>query len=168
MDPSPGSPTRTAVIGVGNDHRRDDGVGWAVVAELARRRLPPGVAVFRTDGEPTRLISAWEGAQRAILVDAARSGRCRPGHLHRLRLPGALPPGPFHGTSSHGLTLGHAVELARVLGRLPGELLLYAVEAADTGPGTALSPAVASAVRPLAARIEGDLAVLHGGTDAGS
>ncbi|MFE3770762.1 hydrogenase maturation protease [Streptomyces sp. NPDC057579] len=162
MDQYPGSPTRIAVIGIGNDHRRDDGVGWVVAAELAGRRLPHGVTVFRTDGEPTRLISAWEGAQRAIVVDAARSHPSRPGRIHRLRLPEELPSGPFHGTSSHGFALEHAVELAHVLGRLPGELVVYAVEAANTGPGTALSPAVAAAVHPLVARIERDLAARRG------
>ena len=28
------------VIGIGNDFRRDDGVGLAVAAEIAERRLP--------------------------------------------------------------------------------------------------------------------------------
>ncbi|MER6046541.1 hydrogenase maturation protease [Streptomyces sp. NPDC001793] len=159
------SRTRIAVIGIGNDHRRDDGVGWAVVAELARRRLARGVALFRTDGEPTRLIGAWEGARRAIVVDAARSRPSRPGHVHRFRIHDALSPSPHGETSSHGFALGDAVALARVLGRLPTELLVYAVEAADTGPGTALSPPVAAAVLPLVARIERDLAPR--GTDSG-
>ncbi|QHC23006.1 hydrogenase maturation protease [Streptomyces sp. GS7] len=165
MDRSSGSPTRIAVIGIGNDHRRDDGVGWAVVAELARRRLPRGVALFRTDGEPARLISAWEGADRAIVVDAARSRPSRPGHVHRFRIHDALSRSPWSETSSHGFTLGDAVELARVLGRLPGELLVYAVEAADTGPGTTLSPSVAAAVPPLVARIEHDLVHCGGAAD---
>ncbi|UJB46084.1 hydrogenase maturation protease [Streptomyces sp. A1-5] len=158
MDGSSGSPARTAVIGIGNDHRRDDGVAWAVLAALARRPLPRGVVLFRSDGEPARLIGAWEGARRAIVVDAARSRPARPGRVHRFRVHGALSRSPCGETSSHGFALGDAVELARVLGRLPGELLVYAVEAADTGPGTALSPAVAAAVAPLVARIEQDLA----------
>ena len=39
------------VIGVGNEFRRDDGAGLAVVARL-RDRVPPGVELVLTDGEP--------------------------------------------------------------------------------------------------------------------
>lgn len=77
MDVSPATP-RIAVIGVGNDYRRDDGVGWAVVAGLAQRPLPHGTRLTITDGEPTRLINAWDGADLAILVDAARVPPARP------------------------------------------------------------------------------------------
>ncbi|MGD3112750.1 hypothetical protein [Streptomyces sp. YGL11-2] len=45
----------------------------------------------------------------------------------------------------------------RVFSRLPGELLIHAVEAADNGPGMGLSPSVATGVRPLVARIGRDL-----------
>ncbi|MEU9123264.1 hydrogenase maturation protease [Streptomyces sp. NPDC048506] len=152
------STARVTVIGIGNDHRRDDGVGWAVVTGLAQRRLPRGTGLVRTDGEPLRVIGAWEGARLAIVVDAARARPSRPGRVHRFRVHGAPSRRPCGETSSHGFALGDAVELARVLGRLPGELLVYAVEAADTGPGTGLSPSVAAAVGPLVARIERDLA----------
>jgi hydrogenase maturation protease len=39
------------VIGVGNEFRRDDGAGLAVVARL-HDRVPPGVEMVLTDGEP--------------------------------------------------------------------------------------------------------------------
>ena len=60
------------VIGVGNEFRRDDGAGPAVVARL-RDLAPPGVRLVITDGEPTRLIDAWAGAALAVVVDAVRA-----------------------------------------------------------------------------------------------
>ncbi|MFI0789869.1 hypothetical protein ACH4Q6_30220 [Streptomyces lydicus] len=73
--------------------------------------------------------------------------------------PPAPPParrGPRHGpresTSSHGFALGD-VRPASTLDRLPRELLVYAVEAADTGFDTGLSPQAAAAVEPLIQRI---------------
>lgn len=43
-----------AVIGVGNDFRRDDGMAWAVIARLKERSgehpLPPGTALMACDG----------------------------------------------------------------------------------------------------------------------
>ncbi|MER6308670.1 hydrogenase maturation protease [Streptomyces sp. NPDC001657] len=155
------SVARAAVIGVGNEYRRDDGVGWAVVACLARREkrrpLPHGVRLTCTDGDPGRLISAWDQVQLAILVDAAHARPARPGRVHRLRLPGELPSTPREEAGSHGFPLGATLRLARALGRLPEELLVYAVEATDTGLGTGMSPQVAAAVEPLAQRIEEDL-----------
>ena len=56
------------VIGVGNEFRRDDGAGPAVVAKL-RDPAPPGVELVTIDGEPTRLIEAWTGAALAVVVD---------------------------------------------------------------------------------------------------
>lgn len=86
-----------------------------------------------------------------------RAPAARPGRVHRLRLDDGLPHAPHGGTGTHGFALGDTVRLARTLGRLPGELLVYAVEAADTSLGTGLSPQVAAAVGPLIRHIEGDI-----------
>ncbi|MCF3143449.1 hydrogenase maturation protease [Streptomyces platensis] len=153
---------RIAVIGVGNDYRHDDGVGWAVVAGLTQRGkhrpLPRGVRLFCTDGDPARLISAWDDVHLAVVVDAAYAHQDRrPGRVHHLRLDGDLPDMSRGETGSHGFALSDTVRLARTLDRLPGELLLYAVEVADTSLGTGLSPQVAAAVGPLVQRIEEDI-----------
>ncbi|WP_344439772.1 hydrogenase maturation protease [Kitasatospora nipponensis] len=157
-----GSAARITVIGVGNEYRRDDGVGWAVVTRLmadARHRpLPGGTALRVCDGDPARLIALWEGTDLAVVVDAAHAHPGRPGRVHRLELDGGPWSRTSGTTSSHGLGLGEAVELARALDRLPGRLVVYAVEGADTGPGTGLSEPVAAAVDPLARRIRSDLA----------
>ncbi|WP_412126645.1 hydrogenase maturation protease [Streptomyces xinghaiensis] len=151
---------RTVVIGVGNDFRRDDGVAWRVVGRLRERAegspLPPGTELRECDGDPGRLIGLWEGAELAVVVDAAHAHPPSPGRVHRLELDrrrlwrdGAA--------SSHGLGLGEAVELSRALGTLPARLVVYAVEGADSTLGTGLSAPVAAAVEPLTARIEADI-----------
>ncbi|WP_405653366.1 hydrogenase maturation protease [Streptomyces sp. NBC_00019] len=148
---------RIAVIGVGNEFRRDDGVGWAVLSRLRERPLPPGTRLATCDGDPGRLIGLWEGARLAVVVDAAHAHPGTPGRVHRLELDAELLPQP-QTTSSHGLGLGEAVELARVLGRLPDHLVVYAVEGADSALGTGLSPAVADAVEPLVKAVEAEIA----------
>ena len=50
------------VIGIGNDHRRDDGIGPAVAAAVAARGLP-GVRVHRCAAEPTAILDAWDGSR---------------------------------------------------------------------------------------------------------
>lgn len=152
-----------AVIGIGCAYRRDDGVGPAVIERLtdmcAGTRALPDLATLATcDGDLTRLLAAWEGKASAFLVDAARSGgRAHPGTVSRFGFP--LPTFPFgpSSASSHSLGLAEAVALGRALDRLPGSLVLYTVEAADTGSGHGLSPSVAAAVGDVAERIAAEL-----------
>lgn len=135
---------RVVVIGVGNEFRRDDGAGPAVVASL-RGRVPPGVELVLTDGEPTRLIEAWTGAALAVVVDAVRADPPRPGRIHRFVVERPLA-GTTRAASSHGPGLGDAVGLALALDRMPGRLVVHAIEAADLGQGPGLTPGVAAAV----------------------
>ncbi|MFR9800348.1 hydrogenase maturation protease [Streptomyces sp. MS06] len=153
---------RIAVVGVGNDFRHDDGVGWAVVDRLRQRAgvrpLPPGTVLATCDGDPGRLIGLWEGAGLAVVVDAAHAHPGTPGRVHRLALDAGSVGPPRATTSSHGLGLGEAVELAGVLGLLPGHLVVYAVEGADGSFGRGLSPAVAARVDTVAVAVEDELA----------
>lgn len=149
---------RAVVIGVGNEFRRDDGAGPAVVARL-HGQLPGSIELLVSDGEPARMIEAWTGARIAVIVDAVRAEPAVPGRLHRLVLhePGAGAAGPV---SSHGFGLDDAIGLAQVLGRMPGRLIVHAVEAADLSQGTGLTPAVAAAIDELAAAVRRDLTSL--------
>jgi hydrogenase maturation protease len=158
---SPGS-GRRVVIGVGNEYRRDDGFGPCVAARLANlRRSDPwlsGVDVLACDGEPTRLIDLWAGADLAVVVDAARDSVGHAGHRHELELEldglgGLGGDSPTSSHSSHGIGLGSTVELARTLGRLPRRLVVLAVSGCEFGFGTGLTPAVAAAVAPAVKRV---------------
>jgi hydrogenase maturation protease len=131
---------RVVVIGVGNPYRRDDGVGAAVIELLRRNGLPRGVRLECSLGDTADLMDLWRGAELAIVVDAARPRRTRPGAVH-------------HTVSSHHLPMGEAVELARALDRMPKRLELYAIEAADTGHGQGLTPQVGAAARQTARAI---------------
>lgn len=150
---------RTVVIGLGNEFRRDDGVGPAVIAQL-RGQVPSGVELVVSDGNPVRLIEAWRDASLAIVVDAVRADPPRPGRRHRFELDSnASVPGRAAGTAStHGLGLDDALGLARALGRMPRRLVVHAIEAADLTQGTGMTPRVAAAVEAAVAAIRHDLA----------
>ncbi len=147
------------VIGIGNEFRRDDGIGPAVVARL-RGQAPAAVELLVSDGEPAGLIEAWSGSDLAVVVDAVQADPAVPGRLHRLVLDGIAGPEPQQ-VSSHGLSLGDAVGLALALGRLPGRLIVHAVEAADLGTGPGLSAPVAAAAAALAAAVLADVTAGH-------
>ena len=142
------------VIGVGNEFRRDDGVGPAVVAAL-HDLAPGGVRLVVTDGEPARLIEAWAGAALAIVVDAVRAEPPRPGRAHRFVLD--RPRAMGRPASSHGLGLDDAISLAVALDRMPARLIVHAIEAADLTQGPGLTPPVAAAVRTVARAVLADI-----------
>ncbi len=133
---------RAVVIGVGNEFRRDDGVGPAVLAELERRGVP-GVTLALSDGEPTQLFDAWAGMPLAVVVDAVLCEPSRPGLVHRTTLAAPLQAST---SSTHGLGIPEAVRLAEALDRAPLRLVVYAVEAGDLGFGLGLSDEVGRAV----------------------
>lgn len=135
------------VIGVGNELRHDDGAGPAVIEELRGRPLK-GVTLTVSDGEPSRLIDLWAGADRAVLVDAVPSSG-EPGRIRELDSLGDAPSS----TSSHALGLGVASRLGKVLGRMPAAIRIYTIEGADFGYGAGLCPPVARAVTDVSERI---------------
>jgi len=93
------------------------------------------------------------------VVDAVRAEPAVPGRLHRLVLDQATAR-PSGSVSSHGFGLGDTIGLALALDRMPGRLIVHAVEAGDVGQGTGLSPAVAAVIDTLAAAVLRDLTSL--------
>ena len=137
------------MIGIGNELRRDDRIGAAVAAEVQRREIP-GVWVVISHGEPTGLLDAWAGARLAVVIDAVVGEPATPGQRHRSTADHMSPPS---GTAStHGFGVPEAMDLGRVLDRMPQQLIPYAIEVADVSIGLELSAPVAAAVPALVAR----------------
>lgn len=146
------------MIAVGNDLRRDDGIGPAVAAHL-REALPADVGLVVVDGEPSRVVDAWTGTEVAVVVDAVRSA-ATPGTVHRLHVhPDGDPiPAPGRGAaSSHAAGLAEAVALGRALGRMPERLVVVGVEVAEVGDGPGLSARVAAAVPAAVAAVRAEV-----------
>lgn len=139
--------TRTVVVGIGNRLRGDDAAG-VLVAEQLRPRVPAGVEVVSCDEEPSRLMEAWQGAERVLLVDTVSSGE-PPGTLHRFDAGEEAVPARTFRSSTHAIGIADTIELARALGRLPRRVRVYGIEAGGFETGSALTPAVESAVAVL-------------------
>lgn len=148
----------TLVVGVGNPFRHDDGVG-VVVVERLREMAVPGVDVVEETGEPAALVQRWVGYRTVVIVDAVDSG-APPGSVHHFELNDgewdAAPPSSV--LSTHGTGVAHAVELARVLDRLPDRLVFLGVETGDVTDGVGLTPAVAAGAEGLLAELMASLA----------
>lgn len=132
------------IIGVGNEYRRDDGAGLMAAAALEN---VAGLSVLSLPGEGTELINAWSapGLAEVVVIDAMRSddppGQIR--YFDVVREP--LPVGTFS-CSSHRFGLAEAVEMARILGRLPRRLTIVGVSGLNFSQGVGLTPVVAAAI----------------------
>lgn len=151
---------RRLVIGVGNSDRGDDAVGRNTANMLRRLkdsgRVPDDVEVTELDGEASALLSRLDGATAVFLIDACRSGAL-PGTVCRYDARAGELPSHCAGTSSHGLGIATAIELARVLRRLPARCIVYTIEGSSFTVGAPMSPSVVTAMSRLARRIAAEL-----------
>jgi len=143
------------VIGVGNDHRGDDGSGLEVARAL-RLRLAGKARVAECRTEGIALLELWRDADRVVVVDAVVSGGA-PGTVQRIEVGDGFSPGFHSATSTHGLSLAEAVALGRGLGCLPRHLVIYGIEVEGVAVGTGLSLAAARGVREATDRILAEL-----------
>jgi hydrogenase maturation protease len=150
----------TVVIGIGNPYRNDDGVGPAVAAQIEEQHLP-GVRVVISEGEPAGLLEAWAGADLAVVVDAIHRLPASPGRIHRLTADQLESGGTA--ASSHGFGVPDALRLGRALEQLPCRVVIFAVEAADTGAGTERSEMVSAALPKVVAAVLAELSGAHDG-----
>ena len=148
IDGARGAP-RTAVVGVGNPLRGDDGAGSRVAAALRGRGAAP---VFDAETVPENYLGELLrcGARRVLFVDAARLGGS-PGE-RRLAPLGALAP---RGSSSHAPSLALLGSLLESHGL---ECWLLGIEPGSTEPGAGLSPPVDRAVREVVGELAASLA----------
>ena len=137
------------VIGIGNPDRGDDAAGV-----LAARRVHGGRVIEWADCSV--LMDLWDSSDDVIVVDAMASGM-PPGTVRRFEAQEEkLPARAF--TSSHAMGIAEAVELARVLDRLPARLTVIGIEAGDLGTGAEPCPEVVAAAARVADEINEELA----------
>lgn len=133
------------IIGIGNPDRGDDAAGILVTRALTGHRtkeLP----------DCTTLIDVWEGERNVVVVDAMRSGR-RPGTVGRFDAGETqLPAKSF--SSTHSFGLAEAVELGRILNRLPDSLVIYGIELGHVAAGFDVSTTVERAVASIVTILE--------------
>ncbi|MDP2653743.1 MAG: hydrogenase maturation protease [Candidatus Omnitrophota bacterium] len=144
------------VIGVGNDFRRDDGVGPYTIGLLKETLEAGGVMLSAAGGAGLSLMELWKGLPLAIVVDAVRA-HDRPGAIYRFHplregIPRELCP-----FSTHSLNIAQMIELSRVLGAVPEQLIVYGVVGEDFGEGKGLSASVRRSAEEVAQRITKDI-----------
>ena len=141
---------KTVVVGLGNPILGDDGVGVRVARAVQAQVTDPALDFLEVSLGGLALAECLEGYDRAILIDAIQTRGGAPGAVYRLTLDD-VPS--YHADSAHDASLKAALELIRLQGgRVPGEIVIVAVEAVNLFEfGEELTPAVAAAVPAAAA-----------------
>jgi len=152
---------KTLVIGLGNPILGDDGVGWVVAGEVARRMDGnPDVEVDCLSLGGLSLMERLTDYRYVILVDAIASGRQPAGTVSRFPLAGLPDLSAGHTTAAHDTSLRTALNVGRSMGvNLPTDenVIVVAIEAAQVYDfSEELSPPVAASV-PRAVQVVMDL-----------
>lgn len=150
-----GSTARCSVliIGCGNRHRGDDAAG--LLAAIQLRAL--GIDVVGCSGETSALLELFRTSDDVIVIDAVMTG-APPGTIHSWDAPDVLKLGKV-GSSTHGLGLAEAIQLARAFRCLPARLRVYGIEVRRFKPGSAMSADVRAAVQEVTEAIVREVAI---------
>ena len=136
------------VIGCGNTDRSDDGAGILVARRLRER----GLNALEHSGDGLALIELWHGFDDVIIVDAMLSG-ADPGTVSSWDPVSQPLCSENWRCSTHVCGPAEAIELARVLGRLPARIQIYGIEAQNFEPGAGVSSRVMGAVNRLSDKL---------------
>ena len=120
-----GKENRTLVLALGNDILGDDAVGFHAARQLRSESIE-GVDVVETGEAGLALLDHLEGYDRAVILDAIATGRCKPGTVlswHRKDFKDIVSPSP------HFSGLPELLQLAERVGmRFPKDLRVLAME----------------------------------------
>jgi hydrogenase maturation protease len=144
------------ILGVGNRHRGDDGVGPYVLAGLVGR-IPAG-QLLSADGEVSGLLDIFGRERDLILVDAADgpAAGLAPGTVRRMHAGDPDLGSCGLRASTHALGVAEAIALARSLDALPERLVVIAIAGSNFTPGAELSEPVVRAADALIDELAGD------------
>ncbi len=144
--------TDILVIGFGNPHRSDDGVGCFVIDQLQDADIKDAT-LLKMNPDGYALMEAWKDREWVIIVDAAKSGEPA-GTVKQFDALTEQIPRDIYPVSSHTINLAETISLGRTLNQLPKHVIVFAIEADNLGYGSELSPEVREAGVKVARRIE--------------
>ncbi|NSW57846.1 MAG: hydrogenase maturation protease [Armatimonadetes bacterium] len=137
------------LFGVGNEYRRDQGVGLVALRALVGEGLPPHVQTSEARSAGIGLLADLRGLDAAIIITAAATG-AEPGTVTVLKAA-ELEDAAASATDLPG-TLADLLDVGALAFPLP-DLWFVLVQPAEDLPGTGLSLPVGQAVREATARV---------------
>jgi hydrogenase maturation protease len=132
------------VLGIGNILLRDEGVGVHVVRQLSDKSLVDSVEIVDGGTGGVEFVDIIAGRRKLIVVDAGDIDG-EPGDVLRLGFED-LSRRCQEEMSLHEFGLAESLYEAKVLGVLPGEIVIFAVKTKDISLGMEMSEELSAAV----------------------
>jgi hydrogenase maturation protease len=139
---------RILIIGIGNNLRSDDGVGWRVAVELSERMSASDVDVIAVQQLLPEIAEPVSRAEKVLFVDALQNGT--PGSIQVQRV---APAGEWR-LQSHHLTPASVLKLAVELYQGRPQAFLLTVGGECFSPGEDLSETASAALPAVSKAIE--------------
>lgn len=120
---------KTLVLGLGNTILSDDGVGIHIAFEIGKKCKE--IDVLEASAAGFRVIDEIIGYEKLILIDSIKTGKAKPGEVHRFTFEEFSRT--LHHSSPHDISLFEAFDIMkREKADLPQDIKVYAVEVCDT------------------------------------
>ncbi len=120
---------KTLVLGLGNTILTDDGVGIKIAQKIKEKCK--NIDVSKASAAGFRVIDEIIGYDKLILIDSIKTGKAKPGKLHKFTFEEFRKT--RHHAQPHDISLFEAFEIIKQHGdKLPSIIEIYAVEVTDT------------------------------------
>ena len=138
-------------IGLGNELRGDDAIGIHVIKSLMKTHPLLGRYLIE-QGDLSRLLNHWNN-EDVVLVDAISSDKLEPGSLCITESTSEIIDLRDTLFSTHGVNLGHLLQLGKQLGKMPRSMYFVGVVGKDWNMGDEMSLTVREALAEAKKRI---------------
>lgn len=140
------------ILGIGNKYRCDDGAGIET-AEVIKGFNIDKFIVKTLDGEGIGILKELEENENVIIIDAVRNNG-KAGNVYELNANDVVIKSGFFNYSSHAFGLAEAINVAKVMNKLPKFLIVYGIEGGKFNFDTKLTKKVKQAVKITAETIK--------------
>ena len=119
---------KTLVLGIGNPILGDDGIGFHIAQELAKKIKDENIEVKDTTVNGLNLLELIAGYDKLIIIDAIMTEDGKAGEIYKLK-PESIGEPTCPTISAHHLNLANTIELGKRLfpQEMPEEVTVFAV-----------------------------------------
>jgi len=150
---------KTLILGIGNPILGDDGVGFHVAQELAKRITDDTIDIEDACTSGLNLLDIIPGYDRVIIIDAIKTEEGEPGEIYRLR-PEDFTRSVHLGAPLHDLNFPTVLEIGKKLmpAKMPHEIVIFAIEVEEIETFTEeMTPKVREAVPQVVKLVLGEI-----------
>lgn len=150
----------TAIVGLGNPYRNDDGLGAKAIQNLKTKTCSIAIDDLHVEtGDPTHILDLFEQYKNIIIIDAICDEHLKIGETVHATLFNGTGIGqgnyqPNQPQSTHSLNIAQTLELAQNIGLTIPHIELFGIVSLDFDYGEVLSPPVQAQFSMLLESIE--------------